>query len=366
MPGDEAAIGIRSAFVPEFALQGQAFSGHILWSRSAKLVRLTLSLPDGISLKHLYNVPKSAATTQGTDTLEVSAVESDGYAGFVLESRRFESPDVTLQVKIQLRLEIDGASRTEERLFSTNLFRPSIWVETSDRTLTAEFVPGDSFLRIKEPIHITNEGKGTALVIVAPKGMSPDMVTDYMLQDDVRKTYMRVINERFATLETEFPGSESFLELWRHLFEFKSSRLDEKSLSQLEKLQESSKQLESKSPDLLEAIGEALWDALLAIFTIDQRFKSWAETMNATLAQSVVLLNPSTAVKLEAGDSSLDFDLTPVDLLGHAYPVIPLRGIKVHAKSAGTLPLFELLTTTPLPTEHPGERPRRSSRRGSN
>ena len=77
------------------------------------------------------------------------------------------------------------------------------------------------------------------------------MVTDYMLQDDVRKTYMRVINERFATLETEFPEFfVRFLQLWRQLFEFRSSRLDEKNLSQLERLQESSKQMEAKSAHL--------------------------------------------------------------------------------------------------------------------
>lgn len=350
MPRSSGPAILRSDFLPPYALQGQEFSGHILWEPTAELVDLLLDPGSGIAIKHLYNVDGESARDQGDSGMKVERVAENGYLGFVLESIRFEEPEVVREVAVTCQFRIGGQVNVVDRRFRIRLFRPLLTAPATLGALKAEIPRGDYCLRIKDPIQLTNQGAGTALLLVVATSVEKSTISDYLLTDEVKKTYLGVINERFTGLKSDFPKYQSYLDTWLQFFAAREERSEDKLLKWLEKLAKESKEVERSEPDLLQDVADVLGDALLAVFSLDQRFKAWAQSLESTLDRKVVLLNPSMALTIPAGGLELDLEFRYFDLLGHPYPPLRLPKVRIDAAVEGILPMFELVTTvSPTP-----------------
>ncbi len=347
----------KSSFVPPYALQGQEFSCHLTWPTNRRIRGLTLAVSADLEIIHLYNSKERKQVDEGGGhSVEVTSFEEPGYLGFVLKSRVLSVPDSEADVNVHGDSEDSGVTSSFNETFKVNLFRPDLEVTDGEGTpRSINFTSQETGIGpvASSPILLENKGKGTSIVMVSIRSPTPVEMGDYLQQGEVRARFQRTLKEGLDKVKSDHPKHVALVDNVLS-FALKDILSEEEALTGIKYLNEQLSGVERGDPDFADDLAEVFGDAALSIFTLDQRFSSWATALGSNVDRKVVLLNPWFAIKVGPNPVTVDFHLRCFDLQWHEHKQLTVGPVTLTADTESLLPvcgIFQAASAPSLPAE---------------
>jgi hypothetical protein len=335
---------IRSIFVPPFGIQGQELSCHVMWEREYRIGSLELRLDRGLECIHIYNVEETDFKVEEEGRLlTIFGVRENGYVGLVLKSAVLESNDKRLTVRVDATFDGGKAVSEVRKEYKIRLFRPDLRLQDNPEEIRVNFPKAGITPSVGPKVTLKNDGRGTALVVLLPAEDAQVKLVDYFEMDKERDRYVSLLKERLDGLKSDYPSLVSLIEKLVEFLEAIREQSEPAILSTLEDLKSDMVRAEREEPDFIEDLGGALFDAFLAAFTLDLRFRAWVQGLESTREQRVLLLNPWSSIPVQEGKSKVSLTLRHFDLNGHEYPEISLGSFVIESNDKGLVPAFELI-----------------------
>jgi len=340
----ESSPALKSIFIPEFGNQGQEMSCHVLWGPGARLSECTIELSAGLKIIHIYNVPAvSIELDGGSNRAVIRGVEENGYIGFVIQSERLDSPDKAAVVEATIKLAVGTKEEVTVDKREIRLIRPAVSIGSPTGRLTVRFPSNAASPEVTGRLALSNEGKGTALLVAAPSAESKVEVVDFFNAAEKTQQLVQFLKDRFLELSEDYPKHKMLL----NQFSEYVGLIGEKKLDQAMRLvpdvQKAVRAVARADPLFTDDLGSVFSDAFRVTLTADEKFTGWIKGVDAMRNQRIVLLNPWASIRLKKGLLKVGLDVFVFDQLGHDQSEFRNIPIEIESDSEGLLPLFEIL-----------------------
>ena len=342
---------IRSIYFPPYGLQGQEFSGHVLWHPEYNLISLQIRLEAGLSFLNLYNVHEDSIIFKDEkNEIEISKVIENGYFGFVVSSSILSSPSECATLYFTIKFCSDQ-EKTEYREFRVTLIRPELVIRRNSMNIEVEMHKGDLLPKIEPKILLANKGSGTALVLIVPSENSPLRFSNYFKGETV--TFLETVENSFGTLKEDYPDESSlfddfilFFKIGKALENDEYQRVDEYKLL-MEKLNSSLQKLKRKNPVILNDISQTISDVFSSVFSLSKGYEGWTTALESMMGQGILFLNPMASFELSRNSENVSITLLWFDMLGKPYSPIKLNNLKFILRDSDKtlIPIYELFGT---------------------
>ncbi len=342
---------IKSIYFPPYGLQGQEFSGHVIWHSDYNLISLQMKMDPSLSFLNLYNVEDNAFLfNENKNELEVKKVIENGYFGFVVGSSILAVPSEFAAISFKINFFSDQ-EQTEYREFKVNLIRPELVISKNKTNIEVE-MPKDALLpKIEPKIILSNKGSGTALVVIVPGEDSPLKFSNYFKNETAE--FLETVEKSFGRLKEDYSNESElfedfilFFKLGKALENDEYEKLQEYKII-LEKLNASLQKLKRKDPSMLNDISQTISDVFYSVFSLSKEYESWTAAVESMRGQGILFLNPMSSFELSKKENSVSLSLVWFDMLGRVYSPISLDNLNFILKDTdrAIIPIFELFGT---------------------
>ena len=342
---------IKSIYFPPYGLQGQEFSGHVIWHSDYNLTSLQMKMDSSLSFLNLYNVEDNAFLfNENKNELEVKKVIENGYFGFVVSSSILSAPTEFAAIAFKINFFSDQ-EHIEYREFKVKLIRPELVISQINKNIEVK-MPKDALLpKIEPKIILSNKGSGTALVVIVPGKDSPLKFSNYFKSETTE--FLENVEKSFGRLKEDYPSESvlfedfiSFFKIGKALENDEYEKLQEYKIL-LEKLNASLQKLKRKDPSMLNDISQTISDVFYSVFSLSKEYESWITAVESMRGQGILFLNPMSSFELSKRVEKVNLSLVWFDMLGKVYSPISLDNLNFILKDTekATIPIFELFGT---------------------
>ena len=342
---------IKSIYFPTYGLQGQEFSGHVIWYSDYNLISLQMKMDPSLSFLNLYNVEDNAFLfNENKNELEVKKVIENGYFGFVVGSSILAVPSEFAAISFKINFFSDR-EQTEYREFKVNLIRPELVISKNKTNIEVEMPKNALLPKIEPKIILSNKGSGTALVVIVPGEDSPLKFSNYFKSETAE--FLDTVEKSFGGLKEDYPNESelfddfiSFFKLGKALENDEYEKLEEYRIL-LQKLNGSLQKLKRKDPSMINDISQTISDVFYSVFSLSKEYESWTAAVESMRGQGILFLNPMSSFELSKKENKVSLSLVWFDMLGRSYSPILLDNLNFILKDTdrATIPIFELFGT---------------------
>ena len=342
---------IKSIYFPPYGLQGQEFSGHVIWYSDYNLISLQMKMDPSLSFLNLYNVEDNAFLfNENKNELEVKKVIENGYFGFVVGSSILAVPSEFAAISFKINFFSDR-EQTEYREFKVNLIRPELVISKNKTNIEVEMPKNALLPKIEPKIILSNKGSGTALVVIVPGEDSPLKFSNYFKSETAE--FLDTVEKSFGGLKEDYPNESelfddfiSFFKLGKALENDEYEKLEEYRIL-LQKLNGSLQKLKRKDPSMINDISQTISDVFYSVFSLSKEYESWTAAVESMRGQGILFLNPMSSFELSKKENKVSLSLVWFDMLGRSYSPILLDNLNFILKDTDSaiIPIFELFGT---------------------
>ena len=342
---------VKSIYFPPYGLQGQEFSGHVIWHSDYNIKYLTVKMDLSLSFLHLYNVEDNAFfVNENKNELEVKKVIENGYFGFVVSSSILSSPSESATIYFKINFFSDQET-IEYREFNVKLIRPELIISQIKENIEVRMPKNALLPKIEPKIILSNKGSGTALVVILPGKDSPLKFGNFFRNETAE--FLESVEKSFGRLKEDYPNEVELFDNFILYFKIgKALENDEYEKMQeykiiLEKLNESLQKLKRKDPSMLNDISQTISDVFYSVFSLSKEYESWTTAVESMRGQGILFLNPMSSFELCKKVEKVSLSLMWFDMLGKVYSPISLENLNFILKDTdkATIPIFELFGT---------------------
>lgn len=329
---------IKSLYMPDTCLQNVEFPAHILWDKNEK-IEITLTLPNFINLKNIYNVPEEGIVQSDENTITIKQFDIEGYVGFVFNSQILETSSKIAKIKFKIHLL--KTDKQIEEVKEIVLFRPEIVVEFVPKEMYICHNPKTHKIEIDNKIHLINRGDGTAHLGVDVfkesdfKRSFPEGVGNFI------KGFVDDLERKLNALKPDYPDYEELIDKFVSLRKNPSEFNDE--------TRNAMKEVDEKIFDIVqddEKFGEkfalCIIQSILANIQLITEIKSFLDYINSAGEDRILVINALEIVKIPSVSGILHLKLFQTDLAKNEYPEIELPPIKVTCDKVCQIPIYTL------------------------
>lgn len=315
---------------------------HIIWKKDANLSYIFLQYSRELfEIKEIYNVDKSGIILKEEGILiNLDALETKGYIGFVLGTKFLNKPYTEAEVIIKL---LDNGEVIEQVRGITKLFRPYIVVDKVPRNIILEFVK-DSKLEVSNKIQIKNIGYGTAFIKLTleqnsdVKILKPEEIYRFSMN------FYSYLSVRLKELENIFLEYSDLLNKLNKIFYdllIDNYEISEKWLRFLESTMAELIEIIIKDEEFARDLSSAIVGAYLSTINVITEFRSLYEYLKSLMSSRVVFLNAFDILELYPGSYNLKGKLQIYDLASNVHKPIIIE-TTLNANSKVRVPVYEL------------------------
>lgn len=332
---------IKSIYLPRDALQGSEFPGHIIWEPSIEVDKIIITLPQGVHLKEIYNVPKEGLMILEDSKIEISNFEANGYVGMVFQSKKLEDPHQQGKFNFKILLRDNDTHIEETRKIL--LFRPEILV-SAPQIIEVYYNNKSDKYHARTKISIKNSGKGTAIIAILPSEDSEVKIRDPAEFEEFIERFKKDVKKRLSKLEKEHPDQKQFIEEFVILFEELSTEPTEIVTEFNKKIRE----LLEKDEEFIESFVNAIGESYFINLNMFMELSALLNFVRSSIGNNIFLLNPTSLLQLEKPISTLSLEVYITDLAGNEYKKIHSQ-VKIELKSTSPskshirFPLYEII-----------------------
>ncbi len=342
---------IKSIYFPPYGLQGQEFSGHVIWSHEYRIKCLKVKLDSNLYFLNIYNVDNiSFVFHEMENELEISNVIENAYFGFVVGSSLSSSPNVDATVYFEIEF-LGETEIIEDKKFIVNLIRPELVVNKTKKIINVT-MPKGALLPIVEPkIRISNIGLGTAIVIIIPGDGSSLKFINYFKNETLM--FLKNVEHSFRKLKEDYPSESNlfddfiqFFKLGKELENDQYEKMEEYKTI-LKRVNVGLQKIKGKDPNLSNDISQTISDVFYSVFSINKEFESWMVSIESMKGQRILFLNPMSSFELNKETKTVNLSLIWMDMLGNVYTPISIENLTFNLKDTEKvlIPIFELFNT---------------------
>jgi len=326
-------------YVPEYCVQGERIPFYLLWDNS-KEIKISINLPDGLTLKEVYNVDSSHLKFEN-NTHFVNGFEVEGYLGGVLGSKLDENPSTIKIIKFSIHFD---SSKTQTFEKNIELFRPDVHVHDN---IGAINIKSDKTNRPLSDggITIFNRGKGTAIVRIKILDASEVKEGQPEGYEEFKIKFLNDLGEVFTDIEGKFPQYETLIESVR---EISKNPLPSESKI-LKKIQKTVDELErafNNNEEFLSEFLQGIAQAYLRNVSIMTDADAFLAFLKSVGANKLIILDAMKILKISPERRTLNAELIMTDLAQNEYSPIRLRPIIINAEKEFSLPLYQIINVT--------------------
>lgn len=327
---------VTSLYVPENCLQLEKFPAHILWNKEQKVI-ISLTVPDNIILKEIYNISSSGNNFINKNEVTLSEFDVNGYVGFVFESMEYHKARMSEIIKFTITS--DGI--TEYYNKEILLFRQNIKISDTPDTIKIIYDDNTDSYYPDKKIHLKNVGDGTAKVVVQiSKDQNVTIQPPDKYQEFIAK-FRDALFKHFGELSAEYTKYANEINRIRDFLMY-TGIIDAKLRDEFIDLTEKLESIFSTDDDFSESFARSFTQAYLENFNIIADIEQFSNFLNSVNSEKIIIENALNHIVIPNGSIPITIELLVTDVANNTYPTIQLTQIQFTSEKDAHIPLYLL------------------------
>lgn len=332
----ELELKPMEVFMPGYCVQGERIPFYLLWDKS-KSVTISVTLPDGLKFKELYNIDLNDLKTHDR-SIVVNKFETEGYFGGVIESKLYHDASSVKTVKFSIE---DDQSNIQSYDKSIELFRPDIQVSDNTKIITIKTDKNNKLIS-NERISVYNQGRGTGIIRINILDESEIKEGYPEGFEEFRTQFLEDLNLSFDNMERKFP---QYAEIIKSIKVIALDPLpsDGEKLKKVHSTMEKLEDAFSNNEEFLFEFVRSVASAYLKNVSLMTDIDAFLAFMKSIGKNKIILIDAMKVLKVSTIPKKFSAELIITDLVQNVYSPIKLPTITISADRECAVPVYQIL-----------------------
>ncbi len=330
-------------YLPASNLQGQDTPFYALWDTN-KNYSIKIELPNGLSLKELYNVSEDAIQQLTESSVLIKKCNINGYIGGLITSNiNNDSAQLLKSIKVSLMSGEDSTNKLDSiESFEPEieLFRPDVkLISVPAKILVTKNNKGK--IETDNKIILSNLGKGMGLISIEIKSSEQLKETYSEGAGAFIEGLIYDLKQNLGELKVRYSAYSDVIDSLIQFLE-KPTYLTKEEREAQQRLVSRFRELVDSDEGFKEEIAFAVNKSILKNAQILISLSSFVAYIKSGLSGKIMNLDALRAVEIKKGEVPIQINLKIIDLGGNLCSEIRVPEITVATEESYIVPFYEL------------------------